>query len=256
MIGRKTALPPTISLGALSFLLTLLTSLLPCPSPPRSREHHVFNFSGPAAAVKSFQGDSSSFTAVSFLSFSLSLSLSLSPILVVSCSASRQSTSAVCFPRVSVDISVFRLHHHISSCFRCSSLLVDITSESSSSVGILRLPFLASPVSFSLSSCANISFRRLSSFRCLSSFAQPPLGIATQPVARHIPLLCLSKACLVVEFAQDKRPPRPEDQARLLVSTGPTGYNFPEIFEVIQEKVLSSVALPHVLVRASWITLV
>lgn len=70
--------PPTISLGALSFLLTLLTSLLPCSSPLRSREHHVFNFSGPAAAVKSFQGDSSSFTAVSFLSFSLSLSLSLS----------------------------------------------------------------------------------------------------------------------------------------------------------------------------------
>lgn len=70
--------PPTISLGALSFLLTLLTSLLPYSSPLRNREHHVFNFSGPAAAVKSFQGDSSSFTAVSFLSFSLSIAFSLS----------------------------------------------------------------------------------------------------------------------------------------------------------------------------------
>lgn len=75
---KEDGCPPTISLGALSFLLTLLTSLLPCSSPLRNREHHLFNFSGSAAAVKSFQEDSSSFTAVSFLSFSLSLSISLS----------------------------------------------------------------------------------------------------------------------------------------------------------------------------------
>lgn len=78
MIGRKAALPPLFH-----WVLFLFSSLCSPPFclvllPLRSREHHVFNFSGPAAAVKSFQGDSSSFTAVSFLSFSLSLSLSLS----------------------------------------------------------------------------------------------------------------------------------------------------------------------------------
>lgn len=107
MIGRKAALPPLFH-----WVLFLFSSLC---SPPfclalllKKQRTPRLQLLWTGCCSKVFSGGFVLFHG-RLLSLLLSLyrSLYLSPILVVSCSASRQSTSAVCFPRVSVDISVF-----------------------------------------------------------------------------------------------------------------------------------------------------
>lgn len=104
--------------------------------------------SGSAAAVTSSH-EVSSFSQP--FPFSL-LSLSFPALLVY---------PSVCFPRVST-YSFLQSISHVSSPspspspYRlASSLLVDINSESFTSVGIPHLPFLASPISFSFVVCGS-----------------------------------------------------------------------------------------------------